>query len=86
MRFTTDKRLSMHSDFRFGQIRTNKNTKHSKKNLKIKLIQNVSKEMGTLSKKEIWAELKKLGINTTTQLKSYLKEYYNYIFTQKYLK
>ena len=34
MKFTIDKRLSMHSHFRFDQIRTNKNTKHSKKDLK----------------------------------------------------
>jgi hypothetical protein len=34
MKFTIDKGLSMHSHFRFGQIRTNKNTKHSNKGLK----------------------------------------------------
>jgi hypothetical protein len=34
--------------------------------------------MVTLSKKEILAELKKLGINSTSELNSYLQEYKNY--------
>jgi hypothetical protein len=31
-----------------------------------------------LTRKEIFAELKKLGITTTPELKSYLREYYKY--------
>ena len=34
MKFAIDKRLSMHSHFRFSQMRINKNIKHSKKDLK----------------------------------------------------
>lgn len=34
MKFTIDRRLSMHSHFRFSQIRMNKNTKYSKDDLK----------------------------------------------------
>ncbi|MEN8264326.1 MAG: hypothetical protein ABFR82_12775 [Nitrospirota bacterium] len=31
-----------------------------------------------LTRKEIYTELKKLGINTAPELKSYLREYYKY--------
>ena len=31
-----------------------------------------------LTRKEIYAELKKLGITATPELKSYLREYYKY--------
>jgi hypothetical protein len=34
--------------------------------------------MRPLTRKEIYAELKKLGINTAPELKSYLREYYKY--------
>jgi hypothetical protein len=50
----------------------------------VKFTQCGSKEMGYLTRKEILAELKKLGINTNPELMSYLREYYNYIFTEKY--
>jgi hypothetical protein len=35
-------------------------------------------EMIPLTRKEIYTELKKLGINTTPELKSYLREYHTY--------
>jgi hypothetical protein len=36
-----------------------------------------------LTRKEIYAELKKLGINTTPELKSYLREYHTYYVHSK---
>ena len=41
------------------------------------------KEMTPLNKKEIYDELKKLGINTTPELKSCLREYYTYYVQAK---
>ncbi len=41
------------------------------------------REMESLTRKEIYAELKKLGINTTPDLKSYLMEYYTYYVQPK---
>ncbi|MEN8263183.1 MAG: hypothetical protein ABFR82_06940 [Nitrospirota bacterium] len=40
-------------------------------------------EMIPLTRKEIYAELKKLGIKTTPELKSYLREYYTYYVQPK---
>ena len=40
-------------------------------------------EMIPLTRKEIYAELKKLGINTTPERKSYLREYYTYYVQPK---
>ena len=51
--------------------------------MNIKFTQNGANEMEALTRKEILAELKKLGINATPELMSYLREYYNYIITQK---
>ncbi len=42
------------------------------------LINEKVEEMIPLTRKEIYAELKKLGINTTPELKSYLREYHTY--------
>jgi hypothetical protein len=40
-------------------------------------------EMIPLTRKEIYSELKKLGITTTPELKSYLREYYIYYVQAK---
>ncbi len=40
-------------------------------------------EMTPLNRKEIYDELKKLGINTTPELKSCLREYYTYYVQAK---
>ncbi len=47
------------------------------------LINEKVEEMIPLSRKEIYAELKKLGISTTPELKSYLREYYTYYVQPK---
>jgi hypothetical protein len=39
--------------------------------------------MKSLTKKEIQQELKRLGINTPSEIKSFLKEYKVYISSQK---
>jgi hypothetical protein len=38
--------------------------------------------MEVLNKKEVFAELKKLGINTTPELKTYFREYKTYFNLQ----
>ena len=39
--------------------------------------------MTQLTRKEIFAELKKLGVSTTPELTSYLREYYKYYLQQQ---